>query len=144
MRQRKDGLAVETVEAKAGFNRTTGYRFEGDPRPPSEKRKGRGSRCPGPLGGLFERVARASGRNVGCTSIDLGDGPHSHADLAGEIGEANRSRRTGGRRLRRFGRAPGGTLNPALGLPQAPRARAQGLVYGERRGGHDRPIASPH
>ena len=57
MRHRKDGLAVETAAAKAGFSRATGYRLEGDSRLPSEKRKRRGSRRPDPLGGLFERVA---------------------------------------------------------------------------------------
>ena len=57
MRHRKDGLAVETAAAKAGFSRATGYRLEADRRLPSEKRKPRGSRRPDPLGGLFERVA---------------------------------------------------------------------------------------
>ena len=57
MRHRKDGLAVETAAAKAGFSRATGYRLEVDPRLPSEKWKPRGSRRPDPLGGRFERVA---------------------------------------------------------------------------------------
>ena len=59
MRHRKEGLAVETAAAKAGFSRATGYRLEGDARLLSEKRKPRGSRRPDPLGGLFERAVRA-------------------------------------------------------------------------------------
>ena len=64
---RKDGLAVETAAAKAGFSRATEYRLEGDPRLPSEKRQRRNNRHPDPLGGLFERVAAALlERNPGC------------------------------------------------------------------------------
>ena len=56
MRHRKDGLAVKTAAAKAGFSRATEYRLEADRRLPSEKRKPRGSRRADPLGGRFERV----------------------------------------------------------------------------------------
>ena len=56
MRHRRNGHAVETA-AKAGFSRAMGYRIEADARLPSAKRKRRGSRCPDPLGGLFEPVA---------------------------------------------------------------------------------------
>ena len=61
---------VETAAAKAGFSRATGYRLEGDPRLPSEKRKQRGSRRPDPLGGLFERVAAPLlERNLGLRAV---------------------------------------------------------------------------
>ncbi len=40
--------------AKASFSTSTAYRFEKDPRPPSQKKERRGRRRPDPLGDLFE------------------------------------------------------------------------------------------
>ena len=56
MEHRKQGFAVGTAAAKAGFSRATGYRLEAGGGLPSEKRKPRASRRPDPLGGLFEQV----------------------------------------------------------------------------------------
>ena len=67
MRHRKDGLAVETAAAKVGFSRVTGYRLEADPRLPSEKRKPRGSRRPGPAGRAVERRVREWKVPLNCT-----------------------------------------------------------------------------
>lgn len=40
--------------ARAGFSTATGYRFEDDPRPPSQKRAPRDRRRPDPLAGIFD------------------------------------------------------------------------------------------
>jgi hypothetical protein len=50
--RRTDTLPV--AAAKASFSTSTAYRFEKDPRLPSQKKERRGRRRPDPLGDLFE------------------------------------------------------------------------------------------
>ena len=50
----RSSKAPITAAAKAGFSASTGYRFEQDPRLPSQKKGSRGRRRPDPLAAVWD------------------------------------------------------------------------------------------
>ncbi len=54
MQFRSSSYATPAAAAKAGFSTATGYRIEGDPRPPSQKQAPRGRRRPDPLATIWD------------------------------------------------------------------------------------------
>lgn len=102
---------------RQGSSKATGYRLETDPRPPSAKRKRRGSRRPDPLGGLFERLV-----------VPLLERNPGYAGGGGLRGIAEAASRAAGRDS-----ADGRTAGS--GVEGAVRSRARGDLRAETPGG---------